>query len=311
MSQQKQLIAILITVVLGLSLVLNSCTDDPKDNKDPLKDGIAEDTNKIKDDGSVIIGVGDALFSIPSPFQTSMLIKDIGAGFDKSMLNSYKQVTNYTTNFQKALNLGVYGADLGYTTIFEQPQDAIKYFEAVEELANELGVSSAFDAKTIESIKNNIGDRDSLLTIVSKAYKASDEYLKNNARTDVSALILAGGWIESVYFIVSEAKKSPNQDVINRIGEQKNPLENLIKILTPYYDQPEYSELVDNLIELAFVFDGVQIKYHYAKPTVDVEKKITYINSTSDVEISEYQLEDISKRMEILRNLITGNTQNS
>lgn len=274
----------------------------PSTEKEENIDTVAVDTMS-----TAIFEVGDALFCIPSPFQAAILIKETGMNYDKEMTNNPKKVATYTTNFQKALNLGSYGADLGYSTIYEQPQDAILFFQSVEELAGELGLTSAFNQKTIERIRDNIGNRDSLLLLVSETYRASDEYLKNNARTDISALILAGGWVESVNFLVNIAQRNPkNQEVINRIGEQKNPLENLIKILTPYYDQPEYTELIDKLIELAYEFDGVDIKYTFVKPTVDVQNKVTYINNTSEVIISEYQLKTISERILAIRNYIIG-----
>ncbi len=275
-----------------------------KSDDDSLENDSTEQIDSMK---STLIEIGDALFSIPSPFQASMLIKDNGAVYNSELPNSTKKIGTYLTNFQKALNLGVYGADLGYATIFEQPQESMLYFESVEKLANDLGITSVFDAKVIKSIKSNIGNRDSLLVVVAEAYRASDEYLKNNSRTDVSSLILAGGWVESLNFMVNAAKIKHNQEIINRIGEQKNPLENLIKILTPYYDQPEYTQFIDNLIDLAYEFDGVDIKYNYVKPTVDVKNKITYINSTSEIHISEQQLNVISERIAKIRNQIIGN----
>ncbi len=290
----------IITILVLLMSINFSCTSSDKGDFDENK------TEELDTVLSTIIEVGDALFSIPSPFQASILIKESGITYDAELLNTPTSVASYSTNFQKALNLGVYGADLGYATIYEQPQDAIKYFKAVEEIANDLGVATAFNKKTINSIKNNIGNRDSLLTIVSDAYRASDEYLKSNARTDISSLILAGGWIEGLYLVVNSAKKNFNQKIINRIGEQKTPLENLIKILTPYYDQKEYTQLIDDLILLAYEFDGVDIKYNYVKPTVDLKNKMTYINSTTEIIISKYQLEAISKQLNKIRNNIIG-----
>ena len=49
--------------------------------------------------------------------EITMLIKEGGAVYDKQELNDHNNVSNYTTNFKKALNLGVYGTDLGYANI--------------------------------------------------------------------------------------------------------------------------------------------------------------------------------------------------
>lgn len=271
-------------------------------------DGEGDDADTVKVDTAktAFFKVDNALFSVPSPIQTSILLKQSGANYSKEMLNSPKNKSNYSTNFKKALNLGVYGADLGYVTIYEQTQDAIVYLQAVQQLASEVGVAGAFDAALLKRFESNLGNRDSLLGLVSVAYRASDTYLKNNQRKDVGALILAGGWLESLYFSINIAQQTKNQEVINRIGEQKNSLENLIKLLTPYYDQPEFTELLDGLIELAYDFDGVQQKYTYVKPTVDVKNKLTVIQSKTDILINENQIKSIAEKVQTIRKQIVG-----
>lgn len=39
-----------------------------------------------------------------------------------------------------------------------------------------------------------------MLVILSDAFRKGDSFLKQNKRKNVSALILAGGWIESMHF---------------------------------------------------------------------------------------------------------------
>ena len=60
---------------------------------------------------------------------------------------------------------------------------------------------------------------------------AADQYLKNNDRDDVSALVLVGGWVESLYLTVSDAAALKDAAMVNRIGEQKNTLNALIQLL--------------------------------------------------------------------------------
>ena len=123
----------------------------------------------------------------------------------------------------------------------------------------------------------------------------------------MGALILAGGWVESLYILTKIGKVSPDREIINRIGEQKHPLDNLIEILTPYYyKSQEFSTLIDSLIDLAYEFDGVIYTYSYKEPKIDVDKKLMIINSESRVVMSEYHLETVSKKIEAIRNQIIG-----
>jgi hypothetical protein len=257
---------------------------------------------ETNENNTALIEVSGQLFSIPSPIQTALLIKEVGSNYNSEILHSSAQVTSYASNFEKSLNLGVYGADLGYVTIYDQTQDAIAYLGAVKKLANELGITNTFDQQLAERFEKNIGNQDAILAMVSDAFKAADAYLKNNDRNDVGILVLTGGWIESVYFSTKVAAQTANDEVIRRIGEQKTTCNNLIKLLMPYYSNPEYVPLIDKLNELNEVFKGVESSYTYQEPTVDAANHITTINSTSDVHVTDEQLKQISSTIEAIRN---------
>lgn len=297
---------VLRTIKLGSAILLFSIAYFAMSGCGGNGDSENADTTAVDSTKSNILKVDNTLFSIPSPIQTSLLLKKSGANYNKEMLNSVKNKASYSTAFKKALNLGVYGADLGYVTIYEQTQDAIGYLRVVQTLANEVGVSGAFDQALLKRFETNLGNKDSLLSLVSAAYRSSDTYLKNNDRKEVGALILAGGWIESLYFSIKIAQATKNQDVINRIGEQKNSLENLIKLLTPYYNQSDYTEFIDGLISVTEDFDKIESKYTYVKPTVDAAKKITTLHSKTDIVISDDQLKGISEKVQALRKQIVG-----
>jgi hypothetical protein len=285
------------------TIFMVGCVSDVK--KDESNNG-EQPTAEVDSSGTKLMSIGGSMFSIPSPIQTAMLIEKSGADYNKGYLNDAKSVTTYATNFQKALNLGVYGADVGYVTIYDQSQDALKYMAVINKLSDELGITGAFDEQTIKRFESNFGKRDSMLNLVAVAYRNADAFLKDNDRLNVGALVLAGGWIETLYFSTQIAAKDKNQDVINRIGEQKYTLNNIVKMLTPYYNQPEYDVLVDELIELAYDFDAIEIKYTYEKPEVDIANKTTKINSKTEVVITDEHLQAIAGKVEMIRNKIVG-----
>jgi len=288
-----------LAFITVISFAIASCTGGGETKE-------AAEGFKIDSAASTALQVGNVVFCIPSPIQTAVLIKDVGANYSKEMLNSTQNTNSYSTNYLKSLNLGIYGADLGYSTIYEQPQDGIKYLKVVQGLADDIGVSGAFSAEMMKRITENLGNQDSMLSMVSDCYRSTNAFLQNNDRDDVCALILAGGWIESLYFVTQIAGSMTNQEIINRIGEQKNTLNNLIKLIEPHYNQPEFRELLDQLIDLSYVFDEVEIKYTFEEPTVDVDKKISTINSTSEVIITDEQIKSISEKIESIREQIVG-----
>ncbi len=292
-SFKEQLILLSVTALLAAG-----CNNNGKKETDEVP--------PVDSTQSTILNVNGEIFSIPSPIQTSFLLKNSGSAYNKSILNPSNKSAGYSTNFSKGVNLGIYGADLGYVTIYDQTQDALGYMKAAQTLADELGVSGAFDPVTMTRFQKNLGNQDSMLSLVGIAYRSSDTYLKNNDRNDVSGLVLAGGWIESLYFATNVYKTKPSEDVKRRIAEQKSSLQSLIKLLTQFYSQPEYTEFVDNLNDLQTVYEGVEFKYTYQKPSIDPVNKMTTINSTTDVKITPEQIESISQKIKSIRSQIVG-----
>jgi hypothetical protein len=269
------------------------------------KDDIVEIADTVK---TSVLNIGGELFSVPSPIQTALLIQKSGISYDKSTLHASNRVNTFTTDFSKSLNLGIYGADLGYVSLYNQTQDALGYLASVKQLADKLGISAAFDASTMERIKNNVTNKDSMMVLVGIAYRGSDAYLKNNQRTGISSLILTGGWIESMHFSVTAYKAKPTDLVRFRIAEQKQALGSLIKILS-VSTEAEVTTLTAQLTELAKIYDGIQFKYNFIEPVTDTTKKITYINSTTDIIVSEEQIALITNKIQEIRNKIINPSQ--
>ena len=286
-------------IALGLASVLISSCGDPKTEGETNGDDLP-DTDTVK---AVALNVGGELFSVPSPIQTALLIQKSGVAYDKAILNAGSKNGQYSSDFAKALNLGVYGADLGYVSMYNQTQDALGYLGAVKQLADKLGVSAAFDQQTMKRINDNISNKDSMLVLVGIAYRASDAYLKTNKRTEISSLILTGGWIESMHFSIVAYNKKPTDEIKFRIAEQKQALGSIIKLISSH-NLPDASELVKELEELAKIYEGITTKYNFVEPTTDEAKKITYINSTTEVNVSKEQLDQIAEKVKAMRDNI-------
>lgn len=285
--------------------LLFACTEgDQKNQKEKLP---TEDNKKIEKKNSNLFEVEGKVFSIPSPIQTAFLLKEAGTDYQSDLLNPTDKAATYSTTNQKALNLGIYGADLGYATIYDQSQDAISYMAVSRKMSTELGVEDLFNDALLSRFEKNIGKQDSLLVLVSDAFKKADRYLKNNDQKNISVLILAGGWIETLHFATNLANSSGSQTIRNRIGEQKITIKNLINILLPFQnDSPLAANLINQLNELKDIYADIEFNYTFNPPTTIEEDKITVINSVSEVEMSDKQLADITAKVAEIRNNITN-----
>jgi len=143
--------------------------------------------------------VNDIFFAVPSPIEMAGLLKGSGSKYNSKLLNDINNRDLYTSSYAKAINLGIYGADLSYTSVFNRNQESILYMSIAKQLADELDVSAAFDTEVMNRIEENVDNRDSLLGIISETFYLLDSYLKENNRSSVSAQVISGGWIEGLY----------------------------------------------------------------------------------------------------------------
>ena len=289
----------LILVLLAFSLAY-SCAEEPKRKKD---EGEKKEEKKEKQNSN-LFEIEGKVFSIPSPIQTAFLLKNSGASYSSDLLNPTGNVANYVTKSKKALNLGVFGANLGYATIYDQTQDAISYMAVTKRLSSELGIANLFDEAMIVRFESNLGDQDSLLALVSDAFKKADGFLKENKQNDLSVLILAGGWVETLHFATNLSETTDNQDIRNRIGEQKITIKNLINLLLPFQENQEVGNVLNQLNELKDLYADIGFTYTYQESTTDEENKLTSINSESKVDMTDDQLQNIVTKVDEIRNTI-------
>jgi hypothetical protein len=246
------------------------------------------------------------LFSVPSPIQTALLIKSANLDFNEKLLNPEDKVSSYNESVSKALNLGVYGADLGYVTLYDQNAKALNYLNAVEVLSNDLGMGGAFDADFLTRFEQNSNNEDSMLVILTDAFRQGDNFLKENERKNISALILTGGWIESMYFAANLYEASKNEEILNRIGEQQQSLETIIDILNEYNEEGENDNLLAQLGELNKVFSDITMEYVYVEPEIDASRKITNLKSGMNIEFGEGAFQNILEKINEIRGSIVA-----
>lgn len=262
--------------------------------------------NVLDSSSSLNTAINGKMFSIPSPIQMATLIKSKVGVFNENLLTNPESVSNFTTTFKRAINMGVYGADLGYATIYENNTKAVSYLSSIEKLSDELGIAGAFNQSLLERFIENGNDPDSMLVIMSEGYREGDKFLKDNEKHDVATLILTGGWIESVYFAAVSYETSKDQELANRIGEQKTGLKTIIDLLTDFNSDEYYSGLIADLKTLELDFDKIKFNYTYIDPIHDAKNHQTSIKSKSSVNIDNAVLTSIITKIKSIRNGLIG-----
>jgi hypothetical protein len=290
------------TILAICSFLIISCGQSETDSN------FTEDNNKTTeiDSSNIMMNIGGSIFSIPSPIQTTLLMSQVGAEFNASMLNSKDNADNYSSDFLKALNLGVYGCDLGYSAAYQNNDLSLKYLSTIRNIASYIDLENAFDETLIERFSNNFGNKDSMLVLVSEAYKGADIYLKENEKDDVAALVVAGGWIEANYLSCMIIKENSNKLIIDRLIEQKTSLQTLINMLEQLGSDDDYWDLAAELGELYTLYESIEFSSEYVPPVTDFENKTTTLKSKREANATSEQLNAIIEKLLLIRNEITN-----
>jgi hypothetical protein len=295
--------------LLLISSVVVSCGGEGIEvDPDQPEDGeiIVVQESELDSSSALNSSINGKMFSIPSPIQMATMIKDNVSTFNEDLLTDPSNVANFTTTFKRAINMGVYGADLGYATIYENNTKAISYLSSVEKLSDELGIAGAFDQDLLERFIENGNDQDSMLVIMSEGYREGDKFLKDNEEHDVATLILTGGWIESLYFAAMSYESTQSQEVANRIGEQKTALKTIIELLDDYNNEEFYTNLITDLKDLQLDYRMIEFNYTFIDPIHDVNKHHTSIKSKSSVKMEGDVLNNIISKIKTIRNGLIG-----
>ncbi len=298
--KKQQIYNFTISAICALFIV--SCGQSETDPN------LSEDNNSTNeiDSSNIMMNIGGSIFSIPSPIQTTLLMSQVGAEFNASMLNSKDNADNYSSDFLKALNLGIYGCDLGYSAAYENNDLSLKYLSTIRNIAGYIDLENAFDETLIERFSNNFGNKDSMLVLVSEAYKGADTYLKENEKDDVAALVIAGGWIEANYLSCMIIKENNNKLIIERLIEQKTSLLTLVNMLEQLGSDDDYWDLAAELGELYSLYESIEFSSEYVPSETDFENKTTTLKSKREANATSEQLNSIIEKLLLIRNEITN-----
>lgn len=253
--------------------------------------------------------ISSILQQIPSPLEISVLLKESGTKYNFALLNSPDNVSKYNTSFRKALNLGVYGTDLGYTNIYEQNSDGIKFLTSIKSLADGLSIGQFFDIETIGRLATNSKNLDSLLLITTQNFNSINHYLQTQGRANISVLLLTGGWLEAMHITCQVASKNPkNKELMEKIGEQKIILEQIVLLLSFYNGDENMASLLRDMEQLKVVFEKINIIYTYKESTMEIVNGVAVIkdNSTTTINITENDVQEITRVTQSIRTKIIG-----
>lgn len=294
---------ILFPASIVLSLLTVSCSGDKTEEEITVSKDTTQQEVSIPPDY-------ETFFQVPSPGEMLSFIKSVGKR-DKTkpeILNPVENLNKYTDNKSKAINFGIYTTDLSYCSIFNMGAESIKYFKVVKQLGDQLGLSSAIKPDVLARIEKNIDNTDSLSIITDDLYFSSFETLDESKQGGTLALVVAGGWIESMYLAVNMVNKfDAANPVVQRIKDQKYTLENLIEFLKKHEaDNEDVKQVKNDLEGLMALFNQLKEEKAPEKELKNTDgKKI--IGGGVNLIIDEKTFNEIKNKIIAIRNQYSQN----
>ncbi len=260
------------------------------------KETAAEKANQVK----------RIFFTLPSPLELSLLFKKEGIAYYPEQLHQKKKADSYLVSRKKALNLGIYGADLSYAGLFSKHEDALEYFAICQSISEEVGISNSFEKDFISRLERNSNNRDTLLQVISDFFLNNDTYLKDQDLQNISAYVLTGGWIEGLYLGTMMVNDKTNAEGLRGIiASQKYSLENLILMLDNIDDKGDFGNINQQLNELLVMFQEIEYP-SYKEPidSIDSDGVQVLNNSSGEIKISKETFEGIKEKVSSIRKSI-------
>lgn len=254
--------------MLAASLIMVACNNGEKVD------------DNIEDDGNTTSGIIDnqqisaqnVFNSIPARVEIVKLLSESKIEYNSDLLSNPDNASKFSLENSRALNLGVYGADLSVAGAFDQTQESMLFLKCVNILAKNIGVSTAFDQPMMDRMEAHKENRDSTLEIIAQSFKKADDYLKQNGRPGTSSLILAGSWVEGMYISCEIAKNVGSENIIKTILKQDESLKHLINMV-------EASNLGEDANYIKKDLKEIQVSLDEAKksenPTVETIKDLS------------------------------------
>ena len=299
MTEKSYLYFIIIFAVAGLTMC-SSESNNAVEEAEIVTEKILEEDLSI--DNESVRKAKIIFYNMHTPLEMAQLFERAGAEYNPELLNSEENSKFYNSMKKLALNLGIYGVDLSYIRMFDQPQHAIDYLAVINQISRELGIPEDEVAFSIGRAEENIHNKDSLFKIAMDDFRAADRYLKNNDRETTAALITLGGWVEAIYISIKMLDpENPNKELMEHVAEQKYSLNSLTGLIKNCQNEISVSAYLVYLDKLKEAYDKIDIRYKKDDLVIDtVNKRIQA--EDRQINVTMENINEIGTIIENLRN---------
>ena len=195
-------------------------------------------------------------YPIPTSYEVTNMLQKANANFVFNITNDPANVDKYVAEWQKAMNLGVYGADLSYASTYNKQEETVQFLNSARQLVEDLNISTAFNAEMIERMEENLDNKDEMILIVTESLYNTYNHLNKNGDELNSLLVIAGSVIEGLYITGQLIVASDyNQDLMEVLASQKEQVQKLVELMEKFADDENVNRVLPKLRYISLFYD--------------------------------------------------------
>ena len=270
-----------------------SCESENSEYKNEVQDDSSDDLNH-----SIEIDTmdNDYVFMPPSPIQIASILNKANMKYEEGLANNISNVKLYSTRFKQSINFGVYACDLAYCVTNDKYEEASKYLKVSKDLAAKIGMESIFlSDNLVDRFEANVGNQDSIMSILFHVQMMTDDYIYDNDLTDLSVIYFTGAWVEGMNIGTHTMLGNDDHKISVLLSEQMTIARSIIRGLRAVKSQTE------DLVDLTDHIEEVVNAYHNLWSVKQEGENIEYL----DVELKHEEVISISEMILELREEIT------
>lgn len=232
----KILVAVMILAVAGAYSCKNrSNTQKMKELNEIEKEGLEQ---KIEEN----------VYPLPTSAEVLKKLADLDLGYILGATNPPANARNYVSSYTRSVNLGVFGADLSYATLYNMQQDVIDYLEALRTLAGDLNLQKIYDESLYDLIRENFDNRDTLVTVLTDAFDRTYSLMVDGGQVNLALLMVGGAWVEGMYLTLAVSESGAHVSGFESVLlEQKKSFGLFEELAVPHSDDALVAKMLSDM----------------------------------------------------------------
>ncbi len=195
-------------------------------------------------------------YPIPTSYEVTNMLQKANANFVFNITNDPANVDKYVAEWQKAMNLGVYGADLSYASTYNKQEETLQFLTAASQLVEDLNISTAFNADMVERMEQNLDNKDEMILIVTESIHNTYNHLQNSGDELNSLLVIAGSVIEGLYITGQLIVASDyNENLMEVMAQQKDEVQKLVELMENFSSDENINRVLPKLRYINLFYD--------------------------------------------------------